>query len=181
MYDWIFTELVRKIGKVKILFFSQNNEWKELFFKRLKLQFDKEGLNIHNYVSILSFQEKNMFSSLMQKSTLLLDSIGFSGFNTALMAIENNLPIVSLKNNCLKGNLANAILSRIGLNELIAKDFDEFFNVALKLAEDKNYKNYIQTKIRDNKIKLYADCEVIYELENFLITEHKKFKSLLKT
>jgi protein O-GlcNAc transferase len=181
MYDWIFTELVRKIGKVKILFFSQNNEWKELFFKRLKLQFDKEGLNIHNYVSILSFQEKNMFSSLMQKSTLLLDSIGFSGFNTALMAIENNLPIVSLKNNCLKGNLANAILRRIGLNELIAKDFDEFFNVTLKLAEDKNYKNYIQTKIRDNKIKLYADCEVIYELENFLITEHKKFKSLLKT
>jgi predicted O-linked N-acetylglucosamine transferase (SPINDLY family) len=176
MYDWIFTELVKKIGQVKILFFSQNNDWKEIFFTRLKVHFDKEGLNIHNYISILTFQEKNVFSSILQKSTLLLDSIGFSGFNTALIAIENNMPIVSLKNNSLKGNLANGILSRIELNELIAKDFDEFFNIILKLAKDKTYKNNIQSKIRDNKIKLYADSKVIYELENFLISKHNKIK-----
>jgi protein O-GlcNAc transferase len=174
MYDWIFTELVKKIGRVKILFFSQNNVWKEIFYTRLKVHFDKEGLNIHNYINILTFQEKNVFSNLLQKSTLLLDSIGFSGFNTALMAIENNLPIVSLKNNSLKGNLANAILSRIELNELVAKDFDEYFKIILKLVNNKSYKNYIQSRIKDNIFKLYEDCKAINEFENFLIKAHKK-------
>ena len=177
MYDWIFTELVKKIGQVKILFFSQNNYWKELFFARLKIQFEKERLNIDNYIYILEFHEKNAFSNLMQKSTLLLDTIGFSGFNTALMAIESNLPIVSLKNNSLKANLANAMLTRIDLKELIANDFDEFFAVILKLIKDKNYKEIIQNKIVKNKARLFEDSEVISELEVFLIREYKKMNS----
>jgi protein O-GlcNAc transferase len=177
MYDWIFTELVKKIGKVKILFFSQNNEWKEIFFARLKIQFDKEELNINNYIYILEFHEKNAFYSLMKKSTLLLDTIGFSGFNTALMAIESNLPVVSLKNNSMKANLANAILTRIGLKELIAKDFDEFFDVILKLINDKKYHINIKKIINENKNKLYEDSYVISELEDFFIREYKKKNS----
>ena len=103
-----------------------------------------------------------------------MDSIGFSGFNTALLAIENNLPIVSLKNNSLKGNLANAILSRIELNELVAKDFDDYFKIILKLVNNKSYKNYIQSRIKDNIFKLYEDSKAINEFENFLIQAHKK-------
>jgi predicted O-linked N-acetylglucosamine transferase (SPINDLY family) len=93
------------------------------------------------------------------------------------MAIESNLPIVSLKNNSLKANLANAILTRIGLKELIAKDFDEFFNIIQKLIKDKNYKKSIQSKIEANKDKLFEDSEVISVLENFLIREYKKMNS----
>ena len=174
MYDWIFTELVKKIGQVKILFFSQNIDWTNIFFTRLKNQFDKEGLDIDNYIFILDFLEKTAFSNLMYKSSLFLDAVGFSGFNTALMAIESNLPIVSLKNNSLKANLANAMLTRIDLRELIANDFDELFALILKLIKDKNYKEIIQNKIAKNKAKLYEDSEVISELEVFLVREYKK-------
>ncbi len=173
MYDWIFVQLVKKIGQVKILFFTQHIEWKDLFFSRLKLQFDKEGLIIENFVHILEFHDKKSFSKLLKKSTLLLDTIGFSGFNTALMAIESGLPIVSINNNSLKSNLTNAILTRMELKELIAVDFNEYFNIILKLIQDKNFYNNVEKKIKKNKKILYGDIKAISEFEYFLIKEYK--------
>jgi predicted O-linked N-acetylglucosamine transferase (SPINDLY family) len=95
----------------------------------------------------------------------------FSGFNTAIKAIEENLPIVSLKNDRLKGNLANALLLRVGLRELIANSYEEYFEIIIKILNDENYRQTIRNIIQKNKKIIYEDEEVIHSLENFILAK----------
>ena len=60
---------------------------------------------------------------------MYLDSIGFSGFNTALQAVECGLPIVTREGRFMRGRLASGILKRMGLQDLVAAD-EEHLGVA---------------------------------------------------
>jgi predicted O-linked N-acetylglucosamine transferase (SPINDLY family) len=169
--DWLFIEIIKKCKKVNFLFFSQNKDWEKKFFERIQIVFKKNNLEINSYIQIIPFLDESKFSNVLSKGTIYLDSIGFSGFNTAIKAIEENLPIVSLINDRLKGNLANALLIRLGLRELIANSYEEYFEIINKLLYDESYRQIIIKKIQENKNIIYEDDEVIHALENFILTK----------
>jgi len=167
--DWLFIEIIKKCKKVKFLFFSQNKDWEKKFFERMQIEFFKNYLEINSYLQIIPFLDESNFSNVLSKGAIYLDSIGFSGFNTAIKAIEESLPIVSLNNDRLKGNLANALLLRLDLRELIANSYDEYFEIINKILNDENYRQLIIKKIQENKKNIYEDEEVINSLENFIL------------
>ena len=169
--DWLFTEIIKKCKKVKFLFFSQNKDWEKKFQERMQIEFIKNNLEINLYMEIIPFLDEQKFSCALSKGTIYMDSIGFSGFNTAIKAIEENLPIVSLKNDRLKGNLANALLLRVGLRELIANSYEEYFEIIIKILNDENYRQTIRNIIQENKKIIYEDEEVIHSLENFILAK----------
>ena len=169
--DWLFIEIIKKCKKVKFLFFSQNKDWEKKFFERMQNEFKKNNLEIISYIHIIPFLDESKFSNVLSKGTMYLDSIGFSGFNTAIKAIEENLPIVSLNNDRLKGNLANALLIRLGLRELIANSYDEYFEIINKILNNENYRQKIIKIIEEKKKIIYEDEEVINALENFILAK----------
>jgi predicted O-linked N-acetylglucosamine transferase (SPINDLY family) len=115
----------------------------------------------------------------MNKADIYLDTIGFSGFNTALQAIECGLPIVTREGRFMRGRLASGILKRIGLRELIAKDDDDFVNLAVKIATDQKYNRLIRNKIDKNRDFLYNDLKPIRALEQFIEDAWLRSKSVL--
>ena len=135
----------------------------------MQIEYLKNNLEINSYLEIIPFLDESNFSNVLSKGAIYLDSLGFSGFNTAMKAIEENLPIVSLKNDRLKGNLANALLLRLDLRELIANSYDEYFELINKILNDENYRQLIIKKIQENKKNIYEDEEVISTLENFIL------------
>jgi predicted O-linked N-acetylglucosamine transferase (SPINDLY family) len=137
----------------------------------MQIEFIKNNLEINSYIQIIPFLDTSKFSNVLSKGTIYLDSIGFSGFNTAIKAIEENLPIVSLNNDRLKGNLANALLIRLGLRELIANSYEEYFVIINKILNDENYRQIIIKKIQENKNIIYEDNEVIHALEKFILSK----------
>ena len=104
----------------------------------------------------------------MQQSHVFLDTIGFSGFNTAMQAIECDLPIVTLAGEFMRGRLAAGILQRINLPELITHSAEEYIALAVKLVKDSTYRANIVAQIQANRDVLFNDVLPIRELEAFL-------------
>ena len=72
----------------------------------------------------------------MSQADVFLDTMGFSGFNTALQAIESGLPVAAWEGRFLRGRLASGILRRMGMDELVADGDAAFVDIAVRLAQD---------------------------------------------
>jgi predicted O-linked N-acetylglucosamine transferase (SPINDLY family) len=105
----------------------------------------------------------------MRRADLCLDSIGFSGFNTALQALECSLPMVTCEGRFLRGRLASGILRRIGLHELVARDDQEYVAAAVKLMRDSVRREDLRRRIEGQRHLLYADTAPVRALEAFLL------------
>ena len=104
----------------------------------------------------------------MQQADVFLDTLGFSGFNTAMQAIECDLPIVTMAGEFMRGRLAAGILQRINLPELITHSTEEYIALAVRLAQDSTYRASIVAQIQANRDVLFNDVLPVRELEAFL-------------
>ena len=105
----------------------------------------------------------------MKSANVYLDTIGFSGFNTAMQAVECALPIVTKKGQFMRGRLASGILEKMGMPELVVQTDQEYIELAVKLASDEIYCQQMSKKILSSLDCLYDDPEPIQALEKFLI------------
>jgi predicted O-linked N-acetylglucosamine transferase (SPINDLY family) len=98
----------------------------------------------------------------------MLDTIGFSGFNTALQAVESGLPVVTREGRFMRGRLASGILKRLGLPELVAASEEDYVALAVKLARENGYRARVRAQIAAARPVLYEDQAPIRALEAFL-------------
>ena len=182
--DWILASIAKRVGKCQFIFFYEHNGPAEILKVRLKKAFAKEGLEVNNYIVFIPLQEPASFYGLLKRCDVFLDTIGFSGFNTAIQAIDCALPIVTKEGDFMRGRLASGILKRIAMDECIAKTDQEYIELAIKLAQDRQYRDQVSSKISKNRDILYEDRMPISALEAFLIRgfefgqEHLRIKTL---
>jgi predicted O-linked N-acetylglucosamine transferase (SPINDLY family) len=104
----------------------------------------------------------------MQRADVFLDTIGFSGFNTALQAVECGLPVVTREGRFLRGRLASGILKRLELQDMVAAGADDYVALAVRLARDRSYRERVRGQIEARRHVLYEDVAPIRALEDFL-------------
>jgi predicted O-linked N-acetylglucosamine transferase (SPINDLY family) len=120
-------------------------------------------------VSIIPFLAHAQFFSLMRKSTLMLDTLGFSGFNTALQGIECELPVLAFEGDFLRSRLASGIMRELGLPDLVATSEEDFVRKAVGLAKDIGSIRGLRAKIAERRVKLFRDLAPVRALERCLI------------
>ena len=168
-YDHIFVAIAKQLRRCQFIFFIyEKKQLTDLLQERLASHFLESGLNSKDYCVFIPWQSKSCFYGLMNRADIYLDTIGFSGFNTASQAIECGLPIVTREGRYMRGRLASGILKKIGLQELIAQDEDNFVNIVVKITKNKEYNNFIRDKIIKNRDLLYKDLKPIRALEQFI-------------
>src|SRR5258708_34245278 len=87
------------------------------------------------------------FYGLMKRADVLLDTIGFSGFNTAMQAVECGLPIVAWEGRFMRGRFASGVGKRMKLDEGVAKSEKEYIALAGKLVGDTAYRWQSRSRI----------------------------------
>ncbi|MBU3558524.1 tetratricopeptide repeat protein [Polynucleobacter sp. Nonnen-W13] len=180
-YDHIFVDIAKRLGKCQFLFFTYlNKQLTTLLEERLSSCFLASGLNSKDYCVFIPWQPKSTFYGLMSHADIYLDTIGFSGFNTAFQAIECGIPIITREGRFMRGRLASGILKRIGLQELIAQDEDDFINLVVKTTADQKYNQLLRNKIKINRVLLYMDLEPVRALEQFIEDVHLKYSNNFK-
>jgi len=141
-----------------------------LLMRRLDAAFASAGLQSRDYVVELPWLSRERFFSVMRQAHAYLDTIGFSGFNTGLQAIECGLPIVTREGRFLRGRLASGILRRMGLETWIAQSDNAYVELAVRLAEDIELQQTFRRNIEESRNLLYEDRLPIRALESFLAT-----------
>jgi protein O-GlcNAc transferase len=168
-YDEVFPHIAQRVPNCKFLFGSHpNSEWlTELFRKRIRQAFERFGLKAEKFVVFLPFLDVGKYDALYYLSDVFLDPIGWSGCNSALEAVTCNLPVVTLPGELMRSRDSFAILTIIDVSETIASSPDHYVDIAVTLANDKNYRNYIVEKISANKDRIYRDRNCISALGSF--------------
>jgi len=168
-YDYIFIEIVKKLGMCKLVFFDSQPNITAIFKNRLSTLFENSGIDFKKYVVFSPWLSPNEFYGLLSVAHIFLDTIGFSGFNTAMQSIDCALPVVTIKGKFMRGRLASGILEKMGITELIANSESEYIDIVIRLIRDNQYRIFLREKIINSREILYNDMEAIYAFENFLI------------
>ena len=169
--DWVLTEIAKRLGKCQLVFFDFQSDLTHILKKRLEASFQKKYLRLEDYAKFIPFQSKENFYELMRRSNLYLDPIGFSGFNTAMQAVECNLPIVTRQGNFMRGRLTSGILKRMGIESLVAQSNEEYIELVVELISNKEKFKQIKSQFQRSKQILFNDLEPIKAFEEFLLIQ----------
>src|SRR6266568_6648391 len=95
-HDGVFTEIARRLGRCRFIFFThQTRNLSEKLRRRLEIVFARSRLDLGDFVTFIPWQNWPEFHGLLKRADVFLDTIGFSGFNTAMQAVECGLPLVT--------------------------------------------------------------------------------------
>lgn len=169
-HDHLLVEIARRARDVQLLFFvDQAPALSERVQDRLALAFSKAGLDAARNLHFLPRQSRALFFAILRDCDALLDTIGFSGFNTAMQAIECDLPIVAWEGRFMRGRLASGTLRAMGLDDLVATSTGQYVDLAVRLARDATYRMQTSARVAERKHVLFRDLAPVRALERFLL------------
>jgi predicted O-linked N-acetylglucosamine transferase (SPINDLY family) len=168
-HDHIFTEIARGIPDAQLVFFRPSAATlANLLEARIIKEFEAAGLDVKDHVRFVRWLNFHEYHCLLRNADVLLDTIGFSGYNTAVQAIECGLPLVTREGRFLRGRLASGVLRRMDLTELIAQTKADYVNLAIRLVTDSDYQAHIRHEIEQRRPVLFDDQSAMGPFQDFL-------------
>jgi predicted O-linked N-acetylglucosamine transferase (SPINDLY family) len=173
--DYLLAEIARGIGKCQLVFFSATPvELSQKLEKRLTKVFADRSLRFADYAVFIRWQPRDAFFALMKHASIFLDTIGYSGFTTAMQAAQCGLPIVTREGKFMRGRFSSGILKRMGVTELIAQTGQEYIDIAVRIATDKNYLMQLRQRLQDQSKLVFHDIEPTAALGRILVEKVKE-------
>jgi len=168
-YDATLVAIARGIGRCQFVFcMDRDTRLAAKLQRRLERSFSEAGLNPHAHLVFIPWQPRPVFRRLLERADVYLDTIGFSGFNTVMQAIECALPVVTLEGKFLRGRFGSGILRRIGLDECVAMSVDDYIGKAVRLGSNAGARQELREKIIESRRVLFNDLAPVRALETFL-------------
>jgi len=166
--DLVFLKIIKKNPSAKIWFMEGKNQLiTNIFKQRIDRLFKENNMSYKKYFVFHPMCKQKDFFKLINKSDVVLDSLGWSGNNTSHQAITLNKPIVTLPGDFMRGRHTYSILKMLNIEETIAKTKTDYVNIATKLATDVNFRKQVINKIKKNKNKVFNDEGPTIFLESF--------------
>jgi predicted O-linked N-acetylglucosamine transferase (SPINDLY family) len=106
----------------------------------------------------------------LRSADLYLDTIGFSGFNTVIQALECGLPVVSCRGRFMRGRLGSGILERLSLSNLVADSPRSYIDLVVWLAKNRHSLSQVRDQLRTKLPSAYRDQSAVDKLEEFLLS-----------
>ncbi len=168
--DSVLVEIARRAANCTFVFF--NHEKAELSAKlrgRLCAAFEAAGLDSRRHLAWIPWLPRPSFLGLLRQADVYLDTIGFSGFNTVLQAVEVQLPAVTYEGRFMRGRLGSGILRQLGLPELVAASRADYVDIAVRLAQHSRYRTEIRAKMKSAAHLAYGDGSAVEALARVLL------------
>jgi predicted O-linked N-acetylglucosamine transferase (SPINDLY family) len=169
-FDDVFARIAREVENAQFVFIAspRGEEITERFRRRLARAFAAQGLDVRRHVVMLSRLTTADFIGVAGVCDVFLDSIGWSGCNSALECLAANLPIVTWPGPLMRARHCAAILRMLGVTETIAASLDDYVDIAVRVARDPVLRTAIRDKMAASRTRLYADPAPVRALEAFI-------------
>ncbi len=169
-YDDVFARIASEAPHSQFVFIKHHAGPRvtEVFRKRLTQAFAARGLDIDRHCVFLDRLSQSEFAGAIGLCDVFLDSLEWSGCNSAIESLPNALPIVTLPGAFMRGRHSAAILEMMGVTETIARDLDDYVAIAARLANTPEERLKISNRMGAAKDKIYGDRACVTALEDFL-------------
>jgi predicted O-linked N-acetylglucosamine transferase (SPINDLY family) len=112
--------------------------------------------------------DMNNYLNLVKLMDVMLDPYPFGGCNTTYEAFDYDIPVVTLPTRFLNGRFTFGLYKKMGFIDMIATTADNYVKLAVKCGTDKQFRQSIVNKIKENKYSIFMEEESIKEWSNFL-------------
>lgn len=156
---------------VLVLFAGRHPNITNDLFNRLAQALEERGLDPQKRWIILPSVTHDDYLCINMLCDVMLDTLHWSGGNTSLDAIACNLPLVTLPGEFMRGRQSYGMLKLMGLEELIAKDQDDYVEIAVRLGTDKAWRRQVAQHISANKDSIFSAETALRQMEQFYISQ----------
>ncbi|WP_225977393.1 O-linked N-acetylglucosamine transferase, SPINDLY family protein [Nostoc sp. CENA543] len=161
-YDFIFAEIASRVPQAKFIFLRGT-----LLQERLQRAFAALELDFTDYCVFLNIPERLDYLMINLLSDIYLDTFTWSGGNTTLEAIACNLPVVTCPGAFMRGRHSDSFLKMLGVIDTIADNEQEYIDIAVKLAQDSDWRHEISECMSQRHDQLFDDQVCVAGLEAF--------------
>lgn len=174
-HDALIVEVARRCRPCKLVFFrAQPAELSAGLEARLRQAFDTAGLEFDDCVRFVPWQSQAAFFGLLDRADVYLDTAGFSGFNTAMQAVERGTPIVAWEGDFMRSRFASGILSAMQLNDWVARTAQEYVDRVERLCVDVAARDRLRSDIASRRAPLFEDRRSVDALARCLVEQLDK-------
>ncbi|HET7912256.1 MAG TPA: tetratricopeptide repeat protein, partial [Pseudolabrys sp.] len=169
-YDDVFVRIAREVSDCQFVFLRHFGAPKitALIRERLDRAFAAAGMRADDHCVFLNRLSQSKFVAAAGLSDIFLDSIGWSGCNSALECLDQALPVVTFEGKTMRGRHCAAILRMLDVPETIATTIDDYVAIAARLGRDRQFRQAISSRMAENRHKVYRDCAPVTALEDFI-------------
>lgn len=169
-HDDVFARIAAAVGDCQFVFIRHTGSplVNEIFESRLNRAFAARGLKAADHCVFLEKLGQAQFVAAMGVCDVFLDSIGWSGCNSTLESLPNNLPIVTTPGAFMRGRHSAAILQMMGMGDTVAATIDDYVAMAVRLAKNPSERQALRARLAENKHKLFNDRSCVTALEDLI-------------
>jgi protein O-GlcNAc transferase len=139
----------------------------------LKARFARNIPGAAERTIFISPLRQSEFFRLLLAADVMLDPFHFGGGNSTYEALALGVPIMTMPAAFMRGRVTYACYKRMGLTDLIANDVDSYARLAVRVANDRAWRESLSAEIQKRSAVLFEDTGVIKELGDFLVRAHK--------
>lgn len=137
-----------------------------IFNERVSVTFDLEKERIGKYLA--SYRLANLF----------LDTWPYNAGTTAVDALWAGLPVLTKAGRSMGARMATSSLNALEMTELITENEDEYRNLAIRLAQDRDFLKTIKNKVQQKILtaSLFDPVSNTRHIENAFIEMYRRYQ-----
>lgn len=163
-YDEYLLDILEKDPTSIIILQDAVTGKKDKIIKRLE-KYNKNLGRLHFIGGVPHF----IYLNYIYISDVMLDPFPFGGCNSSLEAFSMGIPVITQPSNMINGRFTSGFYKKMNILDLICNSKDEYVDKAIKVANNKDFKDNIVNKIKENNKVLYNDEESFTEWRDFFI------------
>jgi protein O-GlcNAc transferase len=172
-FDLAIKEILLRDKNSVILFPRDTGKVSDIYLERIKNNISPdlaERIIYHPWASKIEFM------SYIKQADVILDTFHFGAGTTLFYAFAIGAPIITFPAKTSVGRSTYAAYKQMGVMDLIAKDEKDYVNLAIKCANDTEFRNSTIEKIIASKDVIYNNPKIVEELKDFLLDKLSKFE-----
>ena len=158
---------ILKKSKNSVIWIKANDD---LARENLKKEAQKRNVDPDRLIFTRGIENINDHLKRLKLADIFLDTYPYNSHSTVYDYLKANLPMIIMEGNSFPSRVGSSIYASIGLSELVARNYLDYENIAIDLANDKSKLLKIKTKINIqveknylfNSKKFTLDLEDIY-------------------
>lgn len=169
-HDAVLVDIARRCQPCKLVFFrSEPRAVSDQLEARLRAAFAAQGVDFDASVVFVPWQPQAGFFAWLDRTDVYLDTLGFSGFNTVMQAVERATPVVAFEGAFLRGRFASGILRQMGLDAWAAETPDRYVSLVEHLVQDPAARAALRQHLRERRDALFGHHETVIALREHLL------------
>ena len=146
--DALLLDILAQDAEGFVVFFQDASRANTLALaNRLMTGMERRGIPQRRQIKFLPRMPPEAFRAVAASADVVLDTVHWSGGNTSLDVLSTGTPIVTLPGPYMRGRQSAAMLTLIGVPELIAQDRADYVRLALRIAHDRAYREVLRQRI----------------------------------